>query len=123
MNNFDLKKYLAESYLSENTGQVLVDKVEPRWIIAEPNNINMKGLTAISPDSRSELTYYKNKRNAEKELADLVISAEVRADKLRDDPEWYVDVPGAKEEDEEFIKRINNAEVIEVEMQLKITVK
>ena len=123
MENFDLKKYLTESYLSENTGQVLVDKVEPRWIITEPNNINMKGLTAISPDSRSELTYYKNKRNAEKELADLVISAEVRADKLRDDPEWYVDVPGAKEADEEFIKRINNAEVIEVEMQLKITVK
>ena len=123
MENFDLKKYLTESYLSENTGQVLVDKVEPRWIIAEPNNINMKGLTAISPDSRSELTYYKNKRNAEKELADLVISAEVRADKLRDDPEWYVDVPGAKEADEEFIKRINNAEVIEVKMQLKITVK
>ena len=123
MENFDLKKYLTESYLSENTGQVLVDKVEPRWIIAEPNNINMKGLTAISPDSRSELTYYKNKRNAEKELADLVISAEVRADKLRDDPEWYVDVPGAKEADEEFIKRINNTEVIEVEMQLKITVK
>ena len=123
MENFDLKKYLTESYLSENTGQVLVDKVEPRWIIAEPNNINMKGLTAISPDSRSELTYYKNKSNAEKELADLVISAEVKADKLRDDPEWYVDVPGAKEADEEFIKRINNAEVIEVEMQLKITVK
>jgi len=123
MDNFDLKKYLTESRLDEDSGKVLVDKVEPRWIIAEPNNINMKGLTAISPDSTSELTYYKNKRNAEKELADLVISAEVRADKLRDDPEWYVDVPGAKEADEEYIKRINNAEVIEVEMQLKITVK
>ena len=123
MDNFDLRKYLTENHLSENTGQVLVDKVEPRWIIAEPDNINMKGLTAIDPDSRGELTYYKNKKNAEKELADLVIDAKIKADELRDNPESYDDDLGAKEEDEEFIKRINNAEVIEVEMQVKITVK
>ena len=114
MDNFNLKKYLTEGYLSENTGKVLVDKVEPRWIIAEPDNITI---------GSGEITYYKRKANAEKELDDLMSSAEIRADKLRDEPEYYDDIPDAKAENEELIRKINNSKVIEVEMQVKITVK
>tara|TARA_R110000823_G_scaffold305786_1_gene428002 strand:+ start:681 stop:1034 length:354 start_codon:yes stop_codon:yes gene_type:complete len=117
MDNFDLKKYLVEGTLNEANDKVLVDKVEPRWIIAEPDNINMKGLTAITPDTASTITYYKRKSSAEKELADLVISAEVKANKLKGTSNDLDD------ENAEFIKRVNNAEVIEVEMQVKITIK
>ena len=125
MDNFDLKKYLAENNLNEASGKVLADKVEPRWIIAEPDNINMQGLTALDPDpnAKDRITYYKSKKNAEKELADLVIDAKVKADKLQDNPEWYDDDPGAKESVEKYISVVNNAKVIEVEMQVKITVK
>ena len=125
MDNFDLRKYLAENNLNEASGKVLVDKVEPRWIVAEPDNINMQGLTVLDPDPNTKdgIEYYKRKENAEKRLADLMVTAKVKAEKLRDNPEWYVDVPGAKESDEKYIRVVNNAEVIEVEMQVKITVK
>jgi hypothetical protein len=33
MENFNLRKFLAESTISEAAGKVLIDKTEPRWVI------------------------------------------------------------------------------------------
>ena len=33
MENFDLRKFLTESTISEVAGKVLIDKTEPRWVI------------------------------------------------------------------------------------------
>jgi len=99
-------KSLAEGKLNENaSGKVLVDKVEPRWIIADPSNINMKG---VSGGPNSKITYYKRESSAQKELDEKIKNTKVT---------------GVNTFSDEYKKAIASAEVIEVEMQVKIVVK
>ena len=99
-------KSLAEGKLNENaSGKVLVDKVEPRWIIADPSNINMKG---VSGGRNSTITYYKRESSAQKELDYKINNTKIT---------------GVDTFPDEYKKAIASAEVIEVEMQVKIVVK
>ena len=99
-------KSLAEGKLNENaSGKVLVDKVEPRWIIADPSDIDMKGLGG---GRNSTITYYKRESSAQKELDDRIN---------------YSKNGGKLGYDDEYKGKIAAAEVIEVEMQVKVTVK
>ena len=99
-------KSLAEGMLNENaSGKVLVDKVEPRWIIADPSNINMKG---VSGGRNSTITYYKRESSAQKELDYKINNTKIT---------------GVDTFPDEYKKAIASAEVIEVEMQVKIVVK
>ena len=99
-------KSLAEGKLNENaSGKVLVDKVEPRWIIADPSDIDMKGLGG---GRNSTITYYKRESSAQKELDDRIN---------------YSKNGGKLGYDDEYKGKIASAEVIEVEMQVKIVVK
>jgi len=99
-------KSLAEGKLNENaSGKVLVDKVEPRWIIADPYDIDMKGLGG---GRNSTITYYKRESSAQKELDDRIN---------------YSKNGGKLGYDDEYKGKIAAAEVIEVEMQVKIVVK
>ena len=99
-------KSLAEGMLNENaSGKVLVDKVEPRWIIADPSDIDMKGLGG---GRNSTITYYKRESSAQKELDDRIN---------------YSKNGGKLGYDDEYKGKIAAAEVIEVEMQVKIVVK
>ena len=99
-------KSLAEGKLNENaSGKVLVDKVEPRWIIADPSDIDMKGLGG---GRNSTITYYKRESSAQKELDDRIN---------------YSKNGGELGYDDEYKGKIASAEVIEVEMQVKIVVK
>ena len=97
---------LDEGKLNENaSGKVLVDKVEPRWIIADPYDIDMKGLGG---GRNSTITYYKRESSAQKELDDRIN---------------YSKNGGELGYDDEYKGKIASAEVIEVEMQVKIVVK
>ena len=106
MDNFDLRKYLVENKLVASSGKVIIEKLEPRWIIADPSDIDMTGLDLY----QDTITFYKRKSTAEKKLAELV--------SLVDDVDslYY-----------NYSKRKNisldNAEVIPVEYQKRVIIR
>ena len=110
MAKFDYTKWITENkygkLLNENTsGKVLEDKVEPRWIIADPSNITKFN---IGGGPNNYLTYYKRKSAAQKRL---------------DEKKDWAKRTGFDSYSDEYKKVIASAEVIEVEMQVKIIVK
>jgi len=82
--------------------EVLEDKIESRWIIADPSNITKFD---IGGGPNNYLTYYKRKSSAQKELDEKV--------------DWAKRT-GFDSYSDEYKKVIASAEVIEVEMQTKI---
>jgi hypothetical protein len=85
--------------------EVLEDKIESRWIIADPSNITKFD---IGGGPNNYLTYYKRKSSAQKELDEKV--------------DWAKRT-GFDSYSDEYKKIIASAEVIEVEMQTKIKFK
>tara|TARA_R110000787_G_scaffold87342_1_gene186132 strand:+ start:7460 stop:7798 length:339 start_codon:yes stop_codon:yes gene_type:complete len=99
-------QYLTEGKLNENaSGEVLEDKIESRWIIADPSNITKFD---IGGGPNNYLTYYKRESSAQKELDEKV--------------DWAKRT-GFDSYSDEYKKVIASAEVIEVEMQTKIKLK
>lgn len=111
MDNFDLKKYLAESTISEAAGKVLIDKTETRYVIVGEDGTIPKYF---------EKNFYTSTKRAQDALDGMVKSHEE-----------YVDREFASKgnpspsdvERQAYYDKMQKLEVQEVELKMTVTIK
>ena len=104
MENFNLRKFLAESTISEAAGKVLIDKTEPRWVIVGEDGTIPKYF---------EKNFYTSAKRAQDALEGMMKSHEEYVDReLSSDPNS--DRSGYK---------MPEIKVQEVELKMTVTTK
>tara|TARA_B110000503_G_scaffold101508_1_gene151665 strand:- start:499 stop:855 length:357 start_codon:yes stop_codon:yes gene_type:complete len=118
MENFDLRKFLTESTISEVAGKVLMDKVDKRWVILDKD-----GKQAPFP---FENKYYTSPKVAQNSLDSEVEEREYAS---TTDPESIEpklrrrSSMGSEEERQATYKEVSQYKVQEVELKMTVTIK